>query len=547
MNEPAPAAQLATVRWPRKQMNKLAPVVVILLFASACKPGQGQALLDSSQGEDDRNPTSTPTPVGIKTETAGTPEIPIHPLLRITPKTPTFTSTPLPEMGQEFRSKIIATATVRSTPRVNSSLSGSTSASIQLQIQNPTISELSEAMVASRGESARISSYAKTLYIDLNGDREDDLVLYDNALSYAFLWKADRYTGPFELNEEYGFNSDIQTRLSFEDVTFDGVPDIVFDVLELYPWGTGLFSASWYRSYSHCTEINCSVVLRVPLGRYTIDDNFGGTCVDRDKVSLVPAEVSIRHFSEGFSIFGCGFWPGADQDIPKLRISESLVMFYKWDGTTFIPSRIETARLASTVEDRSSLISVSSRGVVAQVVPKPNYFGGEKINDYCQLYISGTAVGSHFGCKRGFSRVEWIDLTRDGTQEAVAISYSGASAYDLERDIGSLSCGHQHLIAYSMEEDGPTLIANVTGCTFRSDLVGVDLQDLDGNGTLEILAAEDPLYDYWPYFDNSSRWNCERGEIKEVSSSTFHSCGYFDFDPQFIVYGWNGQAFVPQR
>jgi hypothetical protein len=527
-------------------MNRLTPLLVVLFFASSCKPAEGRVFVDQGRGEDNGNSTSTPIPDAIKTETAGTPEIPIHPLLRITPKTPTFTPTPLSEMGQEFRSGINATATARSTPRINSSHSGGTGSSIQLQTRNPTLSELSEAMVASRGEYARPSSDAKILYIDLNGDREEDLVLYDNALSYAFLWNAARYVGPFDLNEEYGFNSDTQTQLSFEDVTFDGIPEIVFDVLELYPWGTGLFSASWYRTYSHCNDLTCSVVLRIPLGSYTIDDNFGGTCVERDKLSLAPAEASLRHFSEGFSIFGCGFWPGADQDIPKLRISESLVTYYKWDGTAFVSSRTETARLASTVTDRSLLTSVSNRGVVAQVVPKPNNFGGEKVNDYCQLYISGAAVGSHFGCKRNFSRVEWIDLTGDGTQEVVAISYSGASAYDLEGDIGSLSCGHQHLLAYAMETDGPALIADLTGCTFRSDLVGVELRDLDGNGTLEILAAEDPLHNYWLNLGNSSRWNCEQGEIEEVNSSTFRSCGYFDFDPQFIVYGWNGQTYFPQ-
>ena len=110
-------------------------------------------------------------------------------------------------------------------------------------------------------------------------------------------------------------------------------------------------------------------------------------------------------------------------------------------------------------------------------------------NDYCQIAVESSALGDYFGCRHDFTEVGWQDITGDGKEDIVITAYSSGYPYGPEELISDEICMHQRIIAYSEEDDGYRLIANIAGCVLEEDLFGVKLEDITGDGEPEIIAA----------------------------------------------------------
>jgi hypothetical protein len=505
-------------------MKKYLILVLILIPIASCKSVADQKATFPTLNETEPINAQEQNTKTVSPKATSTLEINIHPLLRVSPTSADISATPKATI-------------VSSTPTKELS---------HLSVRYPQSNQIRDYIVEYFGDRAKPSIYSQMIFVDVSGDHEDDLILYDNANSYAFVWLGTMYSDPFHLVEGIGSKWIPSTSISFRDVTSDSSPEIVLEVMEAGSWGTGLFGATWKVFYIHCDEISCKRVLSIPAVNYLLDDNIGGACISQNKITEQAYVSSIRILYEGFSIFGCGV-PDPNLNMRQLMVDESRVTTYQWNGSEFVGSEMHIVKLETSIKDNSVLLSSDDHGVTVHVVPKANTYTVEKQNDYCQAYIDGVAVGDRFGCKRNFIQVGWQDITGDGNQEALINAFSGASVYDESGDIGSLDCAHQHFFAYSMKSGQPRQIADVTGCTIRSDLVGVYVEDLDGNGVNEIIATVDPLASYWQHEKGLIRSECEPGELEKIEQMVFQSCGFFEYSPQYIIYSWNGSSYVPAQ
>jgi hypothetical protein len=428
-----------------------------------------------------------------------------------------------------------------STPTLSASPTSTSRPEFSLLEQYPDVKQVYRALNSFFGRNVYGYDDAFLKSIDLNGDAQDDLVYY-NFTGYAMIWLGSGYSEPVPFYQRISGNSESNTRLMFEDLTGDGVAEIAFDSVQIYHVGSGLGAATWDRRIFHCKDQTCEEVLYFVLDHYMTDNNFGGTCRSHRIVSWDPIDRSLRCFSEGFSIYGCGETTGDLADMSTLRIDSSMVTYYRWGENGFEEVLTEAAGLEAKIDSQSRLFDERSDGTMANITTEFN-MGAVSMNDACQLYISGNEVGDKFGCKSNFTQVEWQDITGDSEEELVVIAFSGATEFDLQgNDLGSQMCAHQHLLAYTIEAGVPRKIADIKGCTIESDLYGVKLTDIDGDGSLEIMTAGDPVASYWSEERNA---DCRDGHLIQSDDGSVQTCGFFRFDPLVSIYGWNGREYWP--
>ena len=94
-------------------------------------------------------------------------------------------------------------------------------------------------------------------YTDVNGDGEDDLIA--DSLSYVavLLWQDNKYSEPFHLQRSSGRIH--ESRVSLQDVTNDGTPEVVFDHVTSYT-GSDMGGMIYGRDVIHCTAEGCTIV-----------------------------------------------------------------------------------------------------------------------------------------------------------------------------------------------------------------------------------------------------------------------------------------------
>jgi hypothetical protein len=213
----------------------------------------------------------------------------------------------------------------------------------------------------------------------------------------------------------------------------------------------------------------------------------------------------------------------------SLNVYTSTLTTLTWDGQEFQWQDTKILKPAYRIDSQEKLEAISSEGKSAVISAEFNNAATLQ-NDSCQLFVNGAIVGTQFGCKKNFTVVNWQDVTNDDQAELVITTLSGISDVD-GRELSDKRCVHQRLLIYERINSQLAEIANVTGCVVQSDLYGVRTLDIDGDGQVEILAA--------------NRWltGDPCGSAFSMISGSQPNCWY-EFGHQDEIYKWNGSEFV---
>lgn len=422
-----------------------------------------------------------------------------------------------------------------------------------LTIRQPTITEL-ENYLAELSLKEEYHGYViEVLYEDVNGDGVTDLVVSDYLFVGIFIWQGDQYI-PLFINQRYAWKYDPGSRVTLEDWTNDGIPEVVFDFRE-DTGGTGVRITYWTRDVIHCpeTEASCHIVWTGELGSYSeYASGIALTRVEADQIVSSSGTPSIEVLTESFAVnpfdaplfaprVGNGIFSFdatettregfAEQYylLDSLKIFTTTLESYNWNGDTFEVQDKQIIQSYQEIASQVVLEATSQSGQIASISTQFNN-SAEGENDICQLYVDNNAVGAPFGCKRNFTVVSWQDITSDGNEELVISALSGL--YGAEENLPDKDCFHQRLLAYQQESTQFTEIANITGCVVQSNLYGVKIEDIDSDGQVEILAA-------------GGEFTAPRcfSAILSVGSESQENCWY-ELGHQDEIYEWNGDEFV---
>ncbi|MCB9421163.1 MAG: hypothetical protein H6667_15280 [Ardenticatenaceae bacterium] len=376
-------------------------------------------------------------------------------------------------------------------------------------------------------EQANLSETTDIFYQDVNGDGEVDLILSDlhpswwgQGIMAIFLWVRDHYIKPFVVMG-YAKYFPYQ-RVSFEDWTGDNIPEVIFDFKGDFG-GTGYFKDTWMRYVIHCQE-SCSVVWNEIVAQTRRFNAIGLTSTIIVRTSNDDNKPEIRITTESFNAPEIG--PGFEDDpFADLRVYTSTLQVYTWNGDIFEQSDEQVLSLPETIVSKAVLNSTDGPNVATlnadlTLTTDLNSEDFYRPSYDCALYVNGMILGEPFNCYRDFSTVEWVDLTGDGQKEVVVI----AQVFDTQR-----------LLAYQWDAGVAMQIADISGDIIRSDLYGVRLEDVDGDGQLEIMAG---VLDY-----QTDRSTCKTyGEPFFVSGTEvvcYHELAFDD-----LLYSWDGNQFT---
>ncbi len=356
------------------------------------------------------------------------------------------------------------------------------------------------------------------VYQDLNQDGVDDLTVFGFHGLLVLLWEGDRYSDPFVIDAGWSRGWGPYLRAAYEDWTGEGVPEIVLEEDSL-GGGTGLWIAATTRSFVHC-EQRCAVVWSDIVDRSVSEIRSGGMALDRAELTRLPdAPNQFRVLTHSFSIYCCdeGGGPGP---IEALNVYTSTVTTYVWTGAAFEAGEPATVSRWRIVESDSVLSSTGPRGDRAVVRWLWNGEGNTP-SDVCWVSVNEGPLGKPFGCRHTFTQVHWLDLTGDGQEEIVVTAFSvGNPDGPLTPEIGpdapygsvsSVGCEHQRMLIYAWDGVQTSELADVAGCVQEEDLYGVRLEDIDGDGLLDLRAARVYASDLPdPLPERIYRWNGER-------------------------------------
>jgi len=398
----------------------------------------------------------------------------------------------------------------------------------------------------------------ETIYEDVNGDGEDDLIVSDYMFVGVFLWRDDHYEGSFVYQGD-PWKYDPGSRVTLEDWTGDNVPEIVFDFRQ-DTGGTGVRVTDWTRYVIHCAEVelSCQVIWAGRLGGLGEGYSNGGISFSQSSLKhirdLHDAPI-LEVESESFAIYAWGSLPYTSpigdgiltyksgrkiDDYPEYSPIESLKIYtatkdiFVWNGSQYEWQKTDILTPSVTIDFQANLQALNADGPNASVTFKNNNDAGLN-NDICQLNIDGQKIGFEFGCKYNFTQLEWQEVTGDDKEELVITAFSNVytdTGFEGELEYPDKDCIHQRMIVYQQAASEMKQIADVTGCVVESDLYGVRFEDIDNDGQVEILAA-----DGW--FTNSrcsSRFSASGPEGKQ--ENCWYALGY-----QNEVYVWNGSDF----
>ena len=479
--------------------------------------------------------------------------------------TPVPTSTPTPKPSQTAVSTetlaphptLTPSTTATSTPSATYTLSPTaTSTSLPfLDVRYPTVEELEAYLLNISSEEFRLhtpfTANAKFIFEDVNGDREEDLIVSDFMTIGVLVWDNNHYRKPF-LIQKYPGRWEPSSHIYLEDWTNDGVPEVVFDY-RIDGGVTGVRYADWTKFIIHCPPINeesCNVAWSGKIAAITNDYNGGGLDLYQaslDRNTNEDGLISLYVTTNAFAIYSWGWhlapnfsdspiisslgdpasgFPN-DYYLESLNVYTSTLSVFTWDGNTFLWQDTEILEPTDNIDAQNSLEAVNNEGQTAIISAE---FNGAPTyqNDSCQLIIDGTLAGTKFGCKQNFTTVYWQDITGDGQEELVIIALSGA--YDEFGDhLSDKNCVHQRLLVYQQTNSQLIEIANITGCVMQSDLYGVEVQDVDGDGQVEILAVDGVL----------TEPNCDETPYAIEGIYCWYELGHQD-----EIYKWNGSEFV---
>jgi hypothetical protein len=331
--------------------------------------------------------------------------------------------------------------------------------------------------------------------VDVTGDGVIDFVIPGWHGIIVVPSSEDGYGEPYWMKAGWSRASLPEIEIIFQDLTGDDIPEIIYNE-GLWGGGTGLWSYEVNRSIIHCIGTGCSEIWSGLVYREIHDYNSGGLSVYRASFASNYDEDGnsiIKITDEGFSIhccmkFGTSDHPEGSKAFNPLLIFPSIISIYSFEDGVFNKADEQIVSLEKTIESNSRLVSTSSSGTIAAISWEFN-MSASNANDYCQIAVESSALGDYFGCRHDFTEVGWQDITGDGKEDIVITAYSSGYPYGPEELISDEICMHQRIIAYSKEDDGYRLIANIAGCVLEEDLFGVKLEDITGDGEPEIIAA----------------------------------------------------------
>jgi len=399
----------------------------------------------------------------------------------------------------------------------------------------------------------------ETIYEDVNDDGEDDLIVSDYMFVGVFLWRADHYEGSF-IYQGDPWKYDPGSRVTLEDWTNDGVPEIVFDYRE-DTGGTGARVTDWECYLIHCfDDYTCRVIWVGEMG--ALSEAYGS-----GRVSLMRANIEhsmdsetnpiLEYSSETFAVFNSSTLPFTYpiddgilsydsgrplEKIPDYSTWESLKVYtssleiFIWNGNQYKWQETKVVSPLKTIDSQAALEATGEGGINATIAYE-RFDDATFDVDVCQLLVNGKETGPEFGCEHNFSQLEWLDVTGDDEEELIIRGYAGFLLDEegaWEKNPHDKECSvKQLMIILQWDQSELEAIADITGCVVESDLYGVRFEDIDFDGQTEILAANGMFTES----RCSSRFST--AGLEEKQENCWYELGY-----QNEVYKWNGSEFV---
>jgi hypothetical protein len=305
----------------------------------------------------------------------------------------------------------------------------------------------------------------------------------------------------------------LSQHITLEDWTEDKIPEIVFDFTN-DTGGSGYVETTWERYIISCQE-NCYVVWSGMTGQIRSYYSKGLTTTNIEKTIDENGDIAIILVKESFNapaLFSHPLIAGVEA-----TVKASVFEIYTWNGQTFEQTEQKILSPAYELESKSILTANNETGDIV-------FIDSVFVDDdpflpiyNCTLVLNGEAIGLPFECDANFSTVEWIDMTNDGHPEIV---------------VKALAFEFQHLIAFQWDGATAIQIADIMGDIVRSDLYGVRLEDVDGDGQLEILAGSG-------YLSEGIECNHFEGDYGRYSEVCWHELSVDD-----VIYKWDGASFV---
>lgn len=368
-------------------------------------------------------------------------------------------------------------------------------------------------------------------YVDLNNDDQLDLVAHSYMHIAVMVWIDGQYSQPFQLLDTSGHRNPY-SKVTFEDWTFDDVPEVIFHERQIPASGTDIGGYRFKDTVIHCTESECH-----SIWDGVVFDNFNaylvdGTWIQQTKIHQSLSEASIPEINTTTTefVYGCVYACYLENDLPlpagqhtynaRNRVGSTIQQHYRWNGAVFELESEKWLNEPYAIEISSQLEAVNNMDDKAKIMMEAvaTGYAGQRFPQ-CQLFINDNMVGEPYFCDS--ANVTWQDITGDGHEELIVNAYAGfAGVQDGEKE-----CAHQRLIAYQQSDEVFHQVANVTGCLVQIDLFGIHLENIDDDPALELVAAG---YIYTDF------------ETKPCYA------GFCWYEPNYIndIYDWNGVEYI---
>ena len=497
-----------------KRLSQLLGFLVIYFFLSACSN------------------SSTPT-ISVLQES---PQATAHTAISPEPTKP-LTLTPSPTISPTVPTSVETLAAPSNTPTIPP-LPG-------ISNPQPSVEEIASALqpYLSEAENINLEAIGKIFYQDVNGDQQDDLIFKGENSVSIFVWIGDRYSVPYVLELPPGHYLD-GSKISFEDWNNDSIFEVVFDHVEL-TGGSGLGVDIWEKHIIQCLEVQCHPVWEgittILVDEHPPDHN--GMAIFDAQPRLIKQdghlllEQDVMAFTWAHDVYSSSWMSQLPASIEHLTLDEdgnvnlyfeTSMVFQRsfiWTGNIFEFSTEEIIQQPTPLAFPIPIHEATSpNGITVKL--HVDYLDYLYPNKTCQLIIQEVLQKNKFGCLANTTVIEWKDITNDSIEEIVVTTlawpYSRTSELLTEKD----ECIHQRLIAYQWNGTTAQEIANVNGCVVQSNFFGVRLEDLDGDGQVEIIAA-----DKWKTYPD---YDCL-------------GCYWYEFIRSDQVYTWDGRQFVYQK
>ncbi|MEO8612137.1 MAG: hypothetical protein ABI690_29855 [Chloroflexota bacterium] len=408
-----------------------------------------------------------------------------------------------------------------------------------LNLREPTIEDIQNYLCLfalgddGQPDSSDLSENTELIYRDVNGDREPDLIVSDYLYVGVLLWLPDRneYTFAFQTHALHSPRNPA-SKVSFEDWTDDGIPEIIFDSRWAVS-GTDIGGDHWVKSIIHCEVAICMLAWSDELDTYSYFASAqDGMYLRQSELKLITepdGKLVLQKMTSEF-VTDCSYSCKLNNDLIQsfkdygpFQVSDIVQSRFVWNGKTFEPADETVVQKGYIVDANSDLDAVNSNGRQATISVEKVESGAayRGLRDSCQVMVDDINVGEAFLCVPNYTQVNWIDLTSDGHAELVVKVF--ASLLN-GQEVSFHPCAYQRLMVYQITENRYQRIANVAGCMTSEDFFGVRLEDVDGDGQPEIVSA---------------------GQLTtDLPDDCFGGFCWYELRKQNDIYKWNGHQFA---